>query len=314
MPTGCRRHLPGSAGMHNWTAAHSSFTDIGAFLMADPLDIFEYIDYRKLLKDLYEARKAEKNIFSYRFIAQKVGFSSPGFFTNILRGKRNISSEMIFRFAELFKFNKAQTEYFELLVQFDQAKNHNQKKFYFEKILASKRSKIATVDAQHYEFYSKWYYTAVREVLDVYSFDGNDFKELAKMVAPPISPAEAKKAVTFLESAGFIHKNESGIYEQTEPFITTGYEARSVAITNFQLAAADLAKEAVDRFERDQRSISTVTFSLSKQGYETIEERLKTFRRELLEIARADKDRDRIYHINFHVFPMSRLPRDPKKP
>lgn len=274
------------------------------------IDMYEYIDYRKLLNDLYQARKAEQPIFSYRFIAQKVGFSSAGFFTNILRGRRNISSGMIFRFARLFKFNKAQTEYFELLVQFDQAKNHHQKRFYFEKILASKRSKIALVDAQRYEFYSKWYYTAVRETLDVYSFDGGDFKALAKMIAPPITPAEAKKAVAFLESAGFIKKNEQGVYEQTEPFITTGYEARSVAITNFQLAAADLAKEALDRFDRELRSISTITFSLSRQGYETIEERLKTFRRELLEIARADKDRDRVYHINFHVFPMSRIPPD----
>jgi len=274
------------------------------------IDIFEYIDYRRLLKDLYEQEKADKPFFSYRYIAQKVGFSSAGFFTNILQRKRNISPQMLLQFATLFKFNRTQTEYFEMLVLFDQAKNHKEKKYYFERILSSKRSKLKIVDKQHYEFYSKWYYTAVRELINVYPFTGesdDDYKELAKMLAPAISAVEAKKAIGFLESAGFIARNDRGIYAQTDPLISTGYEATSVAITNFQLAAADLAKEAIDRFERTKRSISTLTLSLSQQGYETIMERLRMFHREVLEIAKADKKVDRIYHMNFHVFPMSKF-------
>jgi uncharacterized protein (TIGR02147 family) len=129
------------------------------------IDIFEYIDYRKLLKDLYNERRAENKCFSYRFIAQKVGFSSAGFFANIIQGKRNISPEFIFGFARVFKLKKQETEYFELLVNFDQAKSHEQKKYYFEKMLSSKKSKIKIIEKQQYEFYSKWYYTAVREVL-----------------------------------------------------------------------------------------------------------------------------------------------------
>jgi uncharacterized protein (TIGR02147 family) len=274
------------------------------------IDLFEYIDYRKLLKDHYEQEKAEKPFFSYRYIAQKVGFSSAGFFTNIIQRKRNISQQMLLHFASLFKFNRAQTEYFELLVMFDQAKNHREKKYYFERILSSKRSKLKIVDKQQYEFYSKWYYTAVRELMNIYPFAGatdDDFKDLGKMLAPPISAAEARKAITFLESAGFIGKNEKGIYIQSDPLISTGYDAQSVAITNFQMATADLAKEAIDRFERARRSVSTLTLSLSQEGYETVMERLKMFHREVLEIAKSDKKPDRIYHMNFHVFPMSRF-------
>ena len=70
------------------------------------LNVFEYISYRQLLKDLYEAHKKKLSSFSYRYIGQKVGFKSAGFFSNILQGKRNISQNTIFRFAELFKFNK----------------------------------------------------------------------------------------------------------------------------------------------------------------------------------------------------------------
>jgi uncharacterized protein (TIGR02147 family) len=271
------------------------------------VDIFEYIDYRKLLKDLYIERRAENQYFSYRYIAQKVGFSSAGFFANIIQGKRNISPEFIFGFARVFKLKKAETEYFELLVNFDQAKNHEQKKYYFEKILSSKRSKIKITEKQQYEFYSKWYYTAVREVLDIFKFRGEEYNELAKMVSPPITTAEAKKSIGLLINMGLIRKNKEGWFEQVDPFISTGYEAQSIAITNFLVSTLDLAKQAIDRYPRDRRSISALSFSVSNDGYKAIDERLKTFRREILEIAKADKNRDRIYHVNFQIFPLSRL-------
>jgi uncharacterized protein (TIGR02147 family) len=273
------------------------------------IDLYEHIDYRRLLRDLYEQEKEGKPFFSYRYIAQKVGFTSPGFFTNIITRKRNISAQMALKFASLFRFNRAQTEYFELLVLFDQARNHKEKKYYFERILSSKRSKLKIVDKQHYEFYSKWYYTAIREAVNLCIFTGEtdeQYRELGAMLAPAITSAEAKKAVKFLDEAGFIARDEKGIYRQTDPLISTGYEARSVAITNFQIAAADLAMEAIDRFDREKRSISTLTLSLSQQGYETIIERIKMFHREVLEIAKADRKTDRVYHINFHVFPMTK--------
>jgi uncharacterized protein (TIGR02147 family) len=271
------------------------------------IDIFEYIEYRKLLSDLYKEKREECPYFSYRYIAKKVGFSSAGFLANIIQGKRNISPEYIFGFAKLFKLKKAETEYFELLVNFDQAKNHDQKKYYFEKILSSKKSKLKITDLQNYEFYSKWYYTAVREVLDVYEWDGVDYSELAKRIMPPLSTGEIKKAVELLLNMGFIRKNKKGFYEQTDQFISTGYDARSLSITNFLVSTIDLARGAIDRFPRDQRSMSALTFSISADGYKAIDERLKTFRREILEIARADKNRDRIYHVNFQIFPMSKI-------
>lgn len=270
------------------------------------VDVFEYIDYRKLLKDLYEERKAANPSFSYRFIAQKVGFSSAGFFTNILQGKRNIGPDNILKFAAVFKLKRHETEYFELLVQFDQAKNHDQKKYYFEKILSSKRSKIKLTETWQYEFYSQWFYTAVREVIDVYKFDGKDFGELAKKVSPAITPLQAKKAIELLEKLGMIKMGSDGFYTQSDDLITTGYDTPTVAVTNFLVSTIDLAREAIDRYPRDKRSISTLTFSCSAEGFRSIEERLKTFRREILEIVRDDKNRDRVYHINFHVFPMSR--------
>ena len=270
------------------------------------LNVFEYISYRQLLKDLYEAHKKKQSSFSYRYIGQKVGFKSAGFFSNILQGKRNISQNIIFKFAELFKFNKKETEYFELLVLYDQANQHSRKKYYFEKLLAMRKSKVHELTADQYMYFDKWYNVAIRELLNYFPFRG-DYQQLAKMLNPPISPIEAKKSVELLKRLGLIEEKEDHTYRVTNKTITTVPHIPLVAVHNFQIATMDLAKEAIDRIPREKRSISTLTLSLSKEVYKEIEDKLAIFRREVLDLVKHDKNRiNRVYQFNFQIFPLSK--------
>jgi uncharacterized protein (TIGR02147 family) len=270
------------------------------------MDIFLYTDYRKFLYDFYEAEKKRNSHFSHRYVAQKVGFSSSGFFSKIIQGKTNISNDLALRFAEFLKLKKNEADYFGILVLFNQAKSHADKKRWFEKIVAFSKSKVKIVEVSQYEFFEKWYYVVIREMLAFYPFKG-DFGQLAKMVDPPISPPQAKKAIMLLERLGLIKQNSDGIYEQTDVLISTGYDAKSVAIHNFQLATLDLAKESIDRVAKDERDISTLTLSFSGELYGVVHERLKGFRREILELVKNDTGRvDRVYQVNFQIFPLSK--------
>ena len=90
------------------------------------LDVYQYLDYRKLLKDLYQERKALNVNFSYRYISLKTGIRSSGYFANILSGKSNISLQLVLKLAHLFGMKRPEAEYFELLVLFNQAKTHDE--------------------------------------------------------------------------------------------------------------------------------------------------------------------------------------------
>lgn len=269
------------------------------------INVFEYIDYRLLLKNLYEGQKKKQPSFSYRYIGQKVGFKSAGFFSNILQGKRNISNNIIFKFAELFKFNKKETEYFELLVMYDQANQHSMKKYYFEKLLAMRKSKVHALTAEQYMYFGKWYNVAIRELLNYFPFRG-DYRELAKMVNPAITPVEARKSVELLKKLGLIEEKEDHTYRVTNKTVTTVPYVPLLAVHNFQLATMDLAKEAIDRFPNEKRSISTLTLSLSEESYKTIEDKLAIFRRQVLDLVKNDRNKiDRVYQFNFQIFPLS---------
>ncbi len=272
--------------------------------MAAP-HVFDYTDYRQLLRDLYEHHRAEKPFFSYRYIGSKVGFKSAGFLTNILQGKRNISAEIGFKFAELFKFSPRETEYFQTMVQYDQAKQHNQKKFAYEKLLSMRKTKVGRLAADQYEYFDKWYYVAIRELLNFYPFKG-DYADLAHRVRPYIKPSEAKTAVDLLLRLGLIRTREDGVYELTEKNVTSEPHVPLVAVHNFQLATMDLAKESMDRFPHDRRSVSTLTLSMSASTYKEIKEKLDALRREILEIVKNDPHEvDRVYQYNLQIFPLT---------
>ena len=276
------------------------------------IDIFQYTDYRKYLSDFYEAKRASQKGFTHRHISKAMGFKSSGTFTQILQGKTNISTRTIAHFVAFLELNNGQADYFELLVLFNQSKGHAEKKRYFEKLLSFPKSNIKRVEAGQYAFYEKWYYSVVREILAFYPFQG-DYRELSRMLEPPISTAEAQKAIKLLEELGFIRKNAKGQYERTDPLITTGYEAKSLAINQFLHETMDLAKSAMDRLPRESRSLSALTLSLSDDGYALLDERLKAFRRELLELARNCEQPGRVVQVNFQMFPVSRTDDEGKK-
>lgn len=271
------------------------------------VNVFEYIDYRVFLKDAYDARRKANANFSYRFIASKVGFASPGFFTNVLKGKKDISLKLAHKFAELFKLGRKEKEYFELLVLFNKATGTGEKKDYLDRLLAMRGSHVKKVEAHQYEYFEKWQYTAVREALALVPFRG-DFRALSGLIRPPISIQEARKAVEVLERLGLVKPGPDGVYERTDAVISATDEISRVLLNAYQVQAMDLAKHALDHLPPGTRNFSTLTLSVSGNTYAAMVEELRAFRRRLLEMANNSQDPDRIYQMNFHVFPLTALP------
>src|SRR4051812_12412781 len=160
-------------------------------------DLYGYNDYRKFLKDYYEEQKERDPKFSHRYFTMKVGFSSSGYFSDVLSGKKNLSGAFMMKFAKALKLSKEEEEYFLNLVSFNQAKTLEEKNRYYEKMMTSGKVKVDVLEPDKYEYFSKWHYAAVREILHYSSFK-DDYKSLAKSLDPPISAKDARKAVELL--------------------------------------------------------------------------------------------------------------------
>ncbi len=273
------------------------------------VDVFDYTDFRKFLKDRVVDKKKSEKRFTYRYIAAQAGFKSAGFLTQLIQGKSKLSKTMIPKISGVLELRKREARYFELMVHYNQAKSHDKKKQFFRNMINFKKGRTRTLSPDEYEFYDRWYYSAIRAIFNFYTFEG-DYKTLAKMVVPRITVLEAKKAVSVLQKLGLLLKNEDGTFSLSSKHITTGFNTDSVVINNFVLNTIDISKDALYNFKRENRSFSALTLSVSKSGYEHIKKRVDEFREELIELIQNDTDIDRVCQVNFQLFPLTDLNRE----
>ena len=269
-------------------------------------DLFSYLDYRKFLRDYCGAKRERNPYFSYRYVSGKVGIKSGGFFSWVLQGKRNISPKLVLDLARFFTFTRTQTEYFEQLVAFNQANTHEERKNAFDKLLSMRRGVVKPVGEEQSAFYRNWYYSALRELVGIYRVTDRNIAEVAAGLAPAVKIGEVKKALALLVQLGMIRKNDSGEYERCDAVVSSKEHVPLVALHDYQIGCMELAKEALDRFEKSERELSTVTMSVDNNAYLHIIERLAVFRAEVMEIARSVDHPSRVMQLNLQFFPLSR--------
>jgi uncharacterized protein (TIGR02147 family) len=265
--------------------------------------IFEYLDYREYLKEHYDASKQQFPFFSFRYIATKTGLDA-SFYVKVLQKQLHLSLKSLPIVIDFLGLKKKEGEYFALLVRFGRSRHSDEMKLYFEKIIKSREMLASPLDADKYEYFSTWYYVAVRELLNYYRFDG-DYKTLGTKLNPPISDAKAKKAIDLLVRLGLVKKGENNHFELTDRFVTTGESWNSLAIENFQKQMLLMAEESIARLPKQDRETSTVTVSTSWKCFLAMKARLSEVRKELLEMARIDNDPDGVFQINFQIFPLT---------
>jgi uncharacterized protein (TIGR02147 family) len=280
-------------------------------------NVFEYTDYRKYLADWYNEKKTLNQAFSYNSFAQKAGFKNKGFFHTVIYDKRNLSKPSVVKICQAIGLTKSETDYFENLVFFNQAVDLKERNYFYEKMNAVRSphktaSKARQIRSDQYEFYSKWYYSAVRAIVDMYAFRG-DYKWLAQMVTPHISIKQAKQSVQLLEKLGMVAKYGSGIYKVIEKSITTGKEVVGLAVQNFHMECAELAQKAIQELPRTRRNVTGLTLGISNKSYEQICGEIQEFQEKIMDIANNDKDADRVYQFNFHLFPISKADDERKR-
>ncbi len=88
------------------------------------INLFECSDFRQYLKDVFKEQKKLNHSFSHRFAASRLGLSTSNFLWLVMQAKRNLHPSLCFKLSELFKHTPRESDYFENMVAFGQAKTH----------------------------------------------------------------------------------------------------------------------------------------------------------------------------------------------
>ena len=276
----------------------------------NPVNIFEYDDYRKFLKDFYQAKKNEDPSFSYRAFAEAGGFRAPNTLKRVMEGDRNLALKGIEQFSKALKLKKEEAKFFKNLVFFTQAQNPDKKDLFAQELLKSKLlRKQKPLAKNQYEFWSNWFYSIIRELVQNKNFK-EDPQWIAQNIIPSISPKEVNDALKKLLDLNLLKRNNDGKLEQTDGNITSGDPLIKTSLRKFHRQMIQKGKEAIDRFSQKERYLSSITLWLSPEKIIKLIQMYETFIKEMLILAQEESEQNQIFQANFQLFPFTPLFKD----
>lgn len=274
--------------------------------MADvsKISVFMFFDYREYVKAILG--NLQKNGKSLRSIQADAGVQGSAFFTRILDGSRPLSLENGKILAKTWNLDSEEAAYFLDLIRFGNEKNVDQQEALLRKLLAARESKkeFALQDSA-LKFFSKWYYPVLRDLLPLLPA-GTSVEKIGRMFTPALRAPQVQSGINYLQKAGFIQLGSDGIYQVTEPVVSTPPRVRSTILRKYHLKNLEINSEVYDEFTSDDRSITSVTCSLSKESFEKVRAEIAAMRERILAIAQADTNPDRVCHVGFQLVPRAK--------
>ncbi len=281
--------------------------------VANP-QVSDYMDYRQFLKDFYafkkDQSKAQIRPYNYQVFSAAANIKSPNYLKMIIEGRRNLSGDMILKFAKALGLDKAQTEDFKLLVKFTQASDPADRNVFLKQLSeyrVEQKLKSGEIDKKTWDKIPNWVAWIIYAMVDQegVKFDTRSIRTLLRAKA---TEDEIEQAIASLVDSGEIVRDPvSG--ELKKAFNLEQPEEIPVALVRkLQAQLMYLGLESLYQDSPTEREFGTLTLSLNKEEFEEIRFKLRQMRKALNKdnaIARGAKKGDRVYQLNLQLFPVT---------
>lgn len=269
-------------------------------------ELFTFDDYRNALKWLISQRKNLSKPFSYRWFARQAGYTSPNFLKLVIDGKRDLSEESTEKVINIFKLSKQEGHFFRTLVLLNKTKSIEKKGELANQIIKMKGySNMHPLGEAQFRYYSKWYHIPIRELINQGDFK-NDPKRISQHIVPSISELEAKEALETLLSLDLIEQDSDGFLKAKHTNVSTANNVLKTSVGNYHKKMIQLGGEAIERFSKEEREVSSVSVSLSAESFKLVQELIVDLRKEIINLSEKDSNHDQIFQLNFQLYPISK--------
>jgi uncharacterized protein (TIGR02147 family) len=277
--------------------------------------IGQYLDFRKLLADFYaykrEISKKDIRPYNYAVFSAAANIKSPNYLKMIIEGKRNLSLDMVARFAKAMGFNKEQSEEFELLVRYGQAtdpaeRNMNLKELNEKRV--DSKLKSGEIDQKTWDKVPgsmAWIIYAMIDQENV-KFTASKLRELLRSKA---TVDEVQSAIQSLVDAGEVIKDEAtGELKKARSLMESAEEIPVALVRKLQSELMYLGLESLFQDAANEREFGSATLALTKAEFEELKFNLRKIRKEAaknISVNRTSTKGERVYQLNLQLFPVT---------
>lgn len=269
------------------------------------MNLFEQKNYRKAFGTLFLARK-ETGGFSLQELAQRTRIQ-PSYLTNVTKERAHFSADQIFAIAEALALSPAETDYLQLLMEWERAEHPSRKKslearlqrdrqenLHAEKVLATAAPKLEG------ETLERYYLDPNVELLHLYlRTEGAPTETAAIARAWGLSPAYTAEILRFLDSTGLARRKGKGW--KVEP-VHQLLPRTSPLCKPQQALKRARAAEAMQRISPEKAYSFSGTLSMNEETRTQIQARFLVFLKECEKLVLASS-RQGVYHLQFDLFP-----------
>ncbi|MEQ1724059.1 MAG: TIGR02147 family protein [Pseudobdellovibrio sp.] len=274
----------------------------------------EYMDYRLFLADFYFAKKQQTKLairpYSYAIFSAAADIKSPNYLKMIIENKRNLSLDMVSKFAKACSFNKAQTDEFRLLVVFNQAEDPADRNYALKQLSeyrVEQKLKHGELDRKVFEKVPNWIGWIIYAMVDQEGvvFETSQLKDLLR---GKVSESEINEALENLIKSGELSRDPlTNIITKGKPTEAPD-EIPSALVRKLQMQLMYLGLESLYQDTAKEREFGALTLSLTEKEFEDIKFKLRQLRKSLHKdnsIARTASKGERVYQLNLQLFPVS---------
>lgn len=281
-----------------------NFKEVMKEVMPEPkISIFDFDDYRNFLvkagmpDGLYS--HTSNNFKSW---ANRLGYKSASSLTMVIKGQRTPSFEMVRNLSEDLKMTAKEKQYFELLVQLENAQKRNKdQKEILEKIssLTTKTSNHS-IELNEFSAISEWYFFAIKQLINTKGFV-EDPDWIYKRLRKKITISQIKSALQTMLDMKTIGRDEKGKLIVLKEGLSTASVIPSSAVRRHHFGMINRALEAVTEQNVSERQLSALTLRIGNENVDAAKAELIEFMKNFNQKYSTEVSEE-LFQLNFQFF------------
>lgn len=281
--------------------------------IAMEIDALAFDSVSSYLQSVFARAKRGIPRYSYRKLADDLGFGSTNIVHLFIRGKRPISEKAVEKIATALTLDSKQRDYLLALVAVRKNTSPEAREQALDQLIDLKQKYAPSpIDRRHIEYASKWFHPVIREMVALPEFQ-SDPKWIASHIQPKISTSQARASLDLLVKIGFLETDpETGEYYQVDAQVATGPKMKQLYAASYHKESIPLAIDALVTTPGRERSVTSLTLSVSEEQFRRIKDKIAEFQAEIftIENEREAGPPDRIVQLNMQLFPASKYTRE----
>jgi uncharacterized protein (TIGR02147 family) len=266
--------------------------------------LFEYSDYRVFLKDYFAEKKRTQRGWSLAVWARKLSLKSPSTLLMILQGTRNPGPELTAGLVRYFGFTPKEADFFGTLVQLAKHQGDTGMSVLLMERLSRDAAggKFTFLDHDTFSAISRWYYYAIRELVQLPGFRENPYW-IARNLKFTVSTKEVKEAIQRLLKLGLLTRGPRGKLIPAHGNLNTASDFASEGLKRFHEETLENAKQSLRKIAPSEREIQGSTFAIRRKDLPKAKELIRKFQDEFCSLLERT-DGDALYHIELAFYPL----------